>query len=348
MKEVSIAVVGATGAVGQVFLKILGERKFPAKEIKLLASARSAGKKMSVNGTQLTVEETTPSSFKGVDIAFISVSSDISRKLAPIAMEAGAVVIDDSSAFRMQPDVPLIVPEVNADDLEEHQGLMSIPNCSTTPLVMVLDALRKLSPVVRVIADTYQSVSGTGKSAMEELRQQAREMLQGQPVTRQVYPKPIAFNLFPQIEGFLPNGYTKEEWKMREESRKILHEPDLAVSATCVRVPVLLCHSEAVHIEFQRPVSPEEAREALSRAPGVRVLDNPEAGEYPVPLEVEGTDEVFVGRIRQDASHPNGLALWIVVDNLRKGAALNAIQIAEELLRRDLVTVRRRAGRAVH
>ncbi len=323
------------------------ERKFPAGEIKLLASIRSAGKKIDVFGKKLTVQETTPESFRGVDLAFISVSSDVSRKLVPAAKAAGAVVIDDSSAFRMSPDVKLVVPEVNADDLESHTGVISIPNCSTTPLVMALKPLAKLGKVKRVVADTYQAVSGTGAAAMTELRDQARQVLDEKPANRQVYPHQIAFNVFPQVERFLDNGYTTEEWKMLEESRKILHWPDLLVSATCVRVPVYISHSISAHVEFDRPVSPEEARKALASMPGVKVLDDPAHNSYPVPWTVAGTDDVFVGRIRKDASHPNGLAMWISVDNLRKGAALNAIQIAEELLKRGLIGKRselRQAG----
>lgn len=337
MREVDIAVVGATGAVGQVFLKLLEERRFPARSVRLMASARSAGKRINVNGQELVVEETTPDSFQGVGVAFISVSSAVSRKLVPAARAAGAVVIDDSSAFRMDPEVALVVPEVNGDDLEDGTGVIAIPNCSTTPLVMVLHALRQLSPIRRVIADTYQSVSGTGGAAMVELREQTRRVLDGGQANPEVYPKQIAFNVIPHIEGFLDNGYTREEWKLLEETRKILHDPEIAISGTCVRVPAFVSHSEAVHIEFESPVGVGEAREALRGFPGVSVLDDPENNGYPTPWEAEGTDDVYVGRIRKDASHPNGLAMWIVSDNLRKGAALNAMQIAEELLRRDLV-----------
>lgn len=337
MREVDIAVVGATGAVGQVFLKLLEERRFPARSVRLMASARSAGKRINVNGQELVVEETTPDSFQGVGITFISVSSAVSRRLVPAARTAGAVVIDDSSAFRMDPDVALVVPEVNGDDLEGGTGVIAIPNCSTTPLVMVLHVLRQLSPVRRVIADTYQSVSGTGGAAMVELREQTRRVLDGGQANPEVYPKQIAFNVIPHIEDFLDNGYTREEWKLLEETRKILHDPEIAVSGTCVRVPAFVSHSEAVHVEFESPVGVGEAREALGGFPGVSVLDDPENNGYPTPWEVEGTDDVYVGRIRKDASHPNGLAMWIVSDNLRKGAALNAMQIAEELLRRDLV-----------
>ncbi|MBI4328291.1 MAG: aspartate-semialdehyde dehydrogenase [Chloroflexi bacterium] len=343
MRPVNVTVVGATGAVGEVFLSILEQRRFPVKMLRLLASQRSAGKRLKVFGRAHAVEEATESSFQGADIVFISASAEVSRRFAPVAVQAGALVIDDSSAFRMRPDVPLVVPEINAADLEGHRGIVAIPNCSTTQMVMALYPLHRADPIRRVIVDTYQSVSGTGRAAMEELREGSRAALNGQEYAPRVYPHPIAFNVLPQIEGFLDNGYTKEEWKMLEETRKIMHAPDILVSATCVRVPVYLSHSEAVHAEFTHPLSPEEARRLLAAFPGVRVLDAPQAGEYPMPVQGAGTDDVFVGRIRQDASSPNGLAMWIVADNLRKGAALNAIQIAEEALSRALLpTVGRR------
>ena len=341
--------VGATGAVGHVFLRMLEERKFPASEVRLCASKRSVGKRLTVNGDDLVVEEATPQLLGEVDFAFISASGAVSRELAPIASERGALVIDDSSAFRMAPDVPLVVPEVNAHDLEGHHGIVSIPNCSTTPLVMVLEPLMKVAGVRRVVADTYQSVSGTGGAAVEELWTQSAQVLSlrqahgeraragGGDITPEVYPHQIAFNALPQVEHFLENGYTNEEMKMLHETRKILHAPDLMVSATCVRVPVAVSHSEAVHIEFDRPITPGEVREVLSGFPGVAVLDDPESSVYPMPIDAEGKDEVFVGRIRRDISHPNGIAMWVVSDNLRKGAALNAIQIAEEVLERKLL-----------
>ena len=337
MQECRIAVVGATGAVGRVFLKILEERTFPASYIRLCASKRSHGKTLTVNGQELTVEETTPDSFRDIDIAFISASGDVSRQFAPIAVEAGALVIDDSSAFRMDPDVPLVVPEINADDLEHHKGVTAIPNCSTTQMVMALYPLHKVNPIRRIIVDTYQSVSGTGAAAMEELRVQTGQVLQGQDTQAQAYPHQIAFNLLPHIEPFMEDGYTREEWKMAVETRKIMHAPDIAISATCVRVPVYISHSEAVHIELTEPMSPEEAREILSQFPGVKVVDDPPSNIYPMPWDGADKDEVFVGRIRRDASNPRGLAMWVVSDNLRKGAALNAIQIAEEVLNREML-----------
>ena len=344
MDACSIAVIGATGAVGQVFLRILEERDLPTNSIRLCASKRSEGKKLKVKGKELTVELATPQLLSEVDIAFISASGDVSRELAPVAVENGALVIDDSSAFRMNEDVPLVVPEVNAADLEKHRGIVSIPNCSTTPLVMALKPLIKVNPVKRVIVDTYQSVSGTGAAAMDELRVQSAQILAGNCADADVYPHQIAYNALPHIEPFLENGYTNEEMKMVHETRKILHEPDMMVSATCVRVPVMVSHSEAVHIEFEQPISPKEVRETLSAFPGITVLDDPQSNVYPMPINAEGRDDVYVGRIRRDVSNPNGIALWIVSDNLRKGAATNALQIAEEIMSRELLLT---AGRRV-
>ena len=343
MDGLRIAVVGATGAVGQVFLRILEERSFPVGELRLCASRRSWGKRLSANGRDLVVEEATPELFGEVDVAFISATTDASRELAPVAVESGALVVDDSSAFRMDPEVPLVVPEVNGGDLEHHHGIVSIPNCSTTPLVMVLDPLSRIAQVRRVIADTYQSVTGTGTAAKEELRVQSGQVLRGETATPSVYPHQIAFNILPHIDAFQENGYTKEEMKMVHETRKILHMPELAVSATCIRVPVMVGHSEAVHIEFSEAIDPDEVREVLSRAPGIRVVDDPESNVYPMPIDAEGIDDVLVGRIRRDASHPRGIAMWLSCDNLRKGAALNAIQIAEEVISRELLPAQRRS-----
>ena len=337
MRESRVVLVGATGAVGRVFLQVLEERSFPMERLRLAASNRSVGKKLPFNSRELTVEATTPDLFKDADIAFISVSSSISLELAPLAVEAGAVVIDDSSAFRMRREVPLVVPEINADDLEGHRGIVAIPNCSTTQMVMALCPLHRANPIKRVIVDTYQSVSGTGGAALVELQEQSRQVLREEPTEPEQYPHQIAFNVLPHIEPFLDNGYTREEWKMLEETRKIMHAPDIEVSATCVRVPVAVGHSEAVHVEFTEPMTPQRARELLGAFPGVRVVDDPLNNGYPMPIDGAGIDDVLVGRIRQDASHANGLALWVVADNLRKGAATNAVQIAEELVRRDLL-----------
>ena len=337
MNGCRIAVIGATGAVGRVFLRVLEERQFPLRSIRLCASERSIGKKLTVNGLDVTVEQATPQLLREVDIVFIAAHGAVSREFAPVAVEQGALVIDDSSTFRMEPDVPLVVPEVNADDLEHHRGIVSIPNCSTTPLVMVLKPLNDVNPVRRVVAATYQSVSGTGAPAVEELWAQSRQVLDGQGVEPSAYPHQIAFNVLPHVEPFLDNGYTREEMKMLEETRKILHEPEMAVSATCARVPVAISHSEALHVEFAHPIGPDEVREILAGFPGIEVLDDPQSNLYPMPVDAAGKDEVFVGRIRRDISHPNGIAMWVVSDNLRKGAATNALQIAEEILRRELL-----------
>lgn len=334
MSGVRVAIVGATGAVGGVALTVLEERGFPVEGLRLTASERSVGKRLRFAGVEIEVEATTPEVFAESDIAFISANDDVSREMAVVARDQGCVVIDDSGVWRMDPDVPLVAPEVNAADVEHHHGILAIPNCSTTPLAMVLDALRRGSRLVRVVAATYQSVSGTGAGAMAELDRQSRDALAGKETVAEQYPHPIAFNLLPHIGSFREGGHTSEEVKMLNETRKILHDPELPVSATCVRVPVQICHSEAVHIEFESPLSPSEARELLGGYPGVVVVDDPAANAYPMPLDAAGRDEVFVGRIREDAALPNGLALWLVSDNLRKGAATNAAQIAEEVVRR--------------
>ncbi len=344
MQDLTIAVVGATGAVGSEFLRIAEQRYPHLPNLKLLASSRSAGKRISVGGKELVVEEATEQSFDEVDVAFISASSEVSRRLGPAAVAAGAVVIDDGSAFRMEDAVPLVVPEVNGADVEWHQGIISIPNCSTTPLVMAAHPLHQVNPIKRIVADTYQSVSGAGGGAMADLREQSERLLDADSNTSKSGKGQIAYNVVPQIDQFLDTGYTFEEQKMRQESQKIMHAPELQISATCVRVPVYISHSASVHLEFTRPISVAEARELLAAMPGVTVLDNPEAGEYPMPWDVAGEDDVFVGRIRQDLSHPNGLVLWIVSDNLRKGAALNSLQIAEELVSRGRLKPKRTSG----
>lgn len=330
----NVAILGATGMVGREMLSILLERNFPFENLKLLASERSAGKKISAGGREWAIEQATPECFRGVDIVLASAGAKVSQELAPHAVNAGAVVVDNTSAFRMEPGVPLVVPEVNPDHLKEHHGIIANPNCSTAQLVVVLDPLRRLGRLERITVATYQSVSGAGKEAVDELLSQTRDVLDGKPAVAKQLVKPIAFNLIPQIDVFLDNGYTKEEMKMTNESRKILGEPELRLSATAVRVPVMVGHSEAVQIEFDRPVSPEEVRKVLAEAPGVRVMDDPSEMVYPQPTDCAGKDEVLVGRIRADVSHPNGIALWVVGDNLRKGAALNAVQIAETLLQR--------------
>ncbi len=337
MKGYRVAIVGATGLVGQEFIKVLEQRNFPMESISLLASDRSAGKKMFVTHQEIEVKETVPESFQGIDIALFSAGAETSHHFSPIAARAGAVVIDNSAAFRMMPTVPLVVPEINPEDIKWHKGIIANPNCSTIQMVVALYPLHKVNPIKRIIISTYQSVSGTGSAAIEELTTQARQVLDGQNTVPHVYPHQIAFNILPEIDVFLDNGYTKEEWKMVEETRKIMHADDIAISATCARVPVFIGHSEAVNVEFSQPMSPDEARHILAQAPGVKVLDDPIISLYPQPWSAANTDEVFVGRIRRDASHPRGLAMWIVADNVRKGAALNAVQIAEEMVKRDWI-----------
>ena len=335
MSEYRVAVVGATGLVGQEFIKVLEQRNFPMTSILLLASDRSAGKKLFVNHREIEVEETTPESFKKMDIALFSAGAETSRYFSPIAAQSGAVVVDNSSAFRMTPAVPLVVPEVNPEDIKWHKGIIANPNCSTIQIVVALYPLHKVNPIKRIIVDTYQAVSGTGSAAVEELTVQAKQVLEGQTAIPHVYPHQIAFNILPEIDVFLDNGYTKEEWKVVEETRKIMHADDIAISATCVRVPVFTGHSMAIHIEFSQSMSLDEAQRILAQAPGIKLLDDPTISLYPQPWSATGTDEVFVGRIRRDASHPNGLVMWVVADNLRKGAALNAVQIAEEMIKRE-------------
>ncbi|MFQ6122795.1 MAG: aspartate-semialdehyde dehydrogenase [Dehalococcoidales bacterium] len=337
MKEYEVAIVGATGLVGQEFIKVLVQRNFPMSSIHLFASDRSAGKRLVVEQQEIEVKETAPESFQGVDIALFSAGAEISRHFSPIAAQSGAVVIDNSSAFRMMPDVPLVVPEVNPEDIKWHKGIIANPNCSTIQMVVALYPLHKVNPIKRIIVDTYQSVSGTGAAAIEELTVQTKQVLEGQTTIPHVYPHQIAFNVLPEIDVFLDDGYTKEEWKMVEETKKIMHANDIAISATCVRVPVFSGHSEAIHAEFSHPMLPDEAERILAQAPGVKVLDDTAISLYPHPWSVAGSDEVFVGRIRRDASHPNGLAMWVVADNLRKGAALNAVQIAEEMIKREWI-----------
>jgi aspartate-semialdehyde dehydrogenase len=334
MKGTNVAIVGATGMVGQEFIKVLEQRSFPMTSVRLYASDRSHGRKMKVRGEELEVKETTPDSFKGIDIALFSAGADISKQFSPIAARTGAVVIDNSAAFRMDPEVPLVVPEVNPEDIKKHKGIIANPNCSTIQMVVVLFPLHKVNPIKRITVATYQSVSGTGLAAVDELIGQSKLVLDGKKAAPKVYPYQIAFNVLPEIDVFLENGYTKEEWKMVEETHKIMHAPGIAVSATCVRVPVVIGHSEAVQVEFSRPMSPAEAKSILSKAPGVTVMDDPSKRVYPYPVMVAGQDDVYVGRIRKDASHPNGLVLWIVGDNIRKGAALNAVQIAEKLVQK--------------
>jgi aspartate-semialdehyde dehydrogenase len=329
----TVAVVGATGAVGTVMIDILAERKFPVGELRPLASARSAGDRVSFRDRDLVLRELTKDSFEGVDIALFSAGADISREYAPIAAKAGAVVIDNSAAWRMGKDVPLVVPEVNRADIAKHKGIIANPNCSTIQLVVTLKPLHDAARIKRVVVTTLQSVSGTGKEAMDELLEETQALLSFKEPEPKVYPHQIAFNCLPHIDDFLPSGYTKEEMKLLDETRKIMGDDSIRVTATTVRVPVYVGHAESVNIETEKKLSANEARAILCEAPGILLYDDPAHKIYPTPLDAAGKDEVYVGRIREDESVPNGLNLWIVADNLRKGAALNAIQIAEELIK---------------
>ncbi|MFQ5716070.1 MAG: aspartate-semialdehyde dehydrogenase [Nitrospinales bacterium] len=324
-----VAVVGATGAVGREMISILEERKFPVGQLTPLASARSKGKTALFKGERIAVQELTEDSFHGIDLALFSAGAAISRQFAPIAVRSGCVAIDNSSAFRMEPDVPLIVPEVNPDALKKGPGLIANPNCSTIQMVLVLKPLHDRYRIKRVVVSTYQSVSGSGQKAIEELKRQSLDVLNGKETVSQVYPHRIAFNCLPHIDQFLDNGYTKEEMKMALETRKILEDESIQVCPTTVRAPVFYAHSEAVNVETERAIDAGEVKKILSDAPGVQVVDNPENEEYPLAIHAEGKDDVFVGRIRNDISAANAVNLWIVADNLRKGAALNAVQIAQ-------------------
>lgn len=338
--SLTVAVVGATGVVGRTMIQVLNERDFPVGELRLLASARLAGRTVSVDGRTLEIGEAVPEAFDGVDLALFSAGGDVSTELAPAAVARGATVIDNSSAWRMDPTVPLVVSQVNPDDLEGHSGIVANPNCSTMQLAPVLMALRDSVGLERVIVDTYQAVSGTGADALAELESQIRAHVSGEPKIANVYPHPIAFNALPEIDVFLPNGYTKEEWKVVTENRKILGLPDLRISCTAVRIPVFVSHSEAVHVETRAAISPERARRLFAAVPGVLVQDNPDEHDYPLATEAAGRDEIFVGRVRRDLSiaDDRGLAFWVVSDNLRKGAATNAVELAELLRERDWVT----------
>jgi aspartate-semialdehyde dehydrogenase len=327
-----VAVVGATGAVGREMVEILEERKFPIEELRLLASERSKGEGISYLGKELEVGVLTDATLAGLDIALFSAGADVSRRFAPVAVKQGAIVIDNSSAFRMDPGVPLVVPEVNPDALEGHRGLIANPNCSTIQMVVALKPLHDAARIRRIVVTTFQSVSGTGKEAMDELLEQSKALLNFQEVEQKVYPHQIAFNCLPHIDDFADDGYSKEELKLVNETRKIFDDQTIRITATTVRVPVFRGHSESVNIETERPLSANEARAILSEAPGVTVLDDPKRAVYPLPLDATGQDAVYVGRIRADHSVEQGLNLWIVSDNLRKGAALNAVQIAEELI----------------
>ncbi|WP_339249790.1 aspartate-semialdehyde dehydrogenase [Sporosarcina sp. FSL W8-0480] len=339
-ENLNVAIVGATGAVGSKILEKLVERKFPAKTIKMLASKRSAGTEISVGGQTYIVEETVPESFEGIDIAFFSAGGSISQKFAHEAVKRGAVVIDNTSAFRMDEGVPLVVPEVNSSALKDHNGIIANPNCSTIQMVAALQPVKEKLGISRIIVSTYQAVSGAGSEAIDELEEQSKQFANRSSITAEILPSasadrhfPIAFNAIPQIDLFDDSGYTLEELKMMNETKKIFGDQKLAVSATCVRLPVVTGHSESVYIETETSATVEDIRSAIESASGVVLQDDPSNQLYPMPLYSEGKDEVFVGRIRKDPNHPNGFHLWIVADNLLKGAALNSIQIAEELIK---------------
>src|SRR5215813_6623580 len=331
-----VAVVGATGAVGIEMLKTLEKRNFPVGELTLLASARSVGKKLKFRGEEVAVQELTRHAFAGIDIALFSAGSSISKEFAPIAARAGCVVIDNSSAFRMDDQVPLVIPEINPADVRLHKGIIANPNCTTAITLMALYPLHQAFNVKRIFASSYQAVSGTGAKAIDELRRQVDEIVKGKEATKEVYPHQIAFNVLPHVDSFLQDGYTKEEMKMQNEGRKIMHHPTFRASVTCVRVPVYRAHSVAVNAEFEKPVTVESAREVLKKAPGLQVIDEPSKNQYPLPLYQAEQYDCAVGRLRKDCALDNGLAFWVSGDQLLKGAALNAVQIAEELLELNL------------
>ncbi len=333
--KVNVAVVGATGAVGNMMVEVLQERNFPVNELKLLASERSTGTTMLFHGKAHKVEVLTPESFDGVDVALFSAGGSVSKEFAPIAAERGAVVVDNSSAFRMEPDIPLVVPEVNPGRIADfrNRGIIANPNCSTIQMVVALKPIYDEAGIERVVVSTYQAVSGTGKRAIQELQDQAVAIFNFKPIKAEVYPHQIAFNCLPHIDIFLENGYTKEEMKMVNETKKILEDPAIRVTATTVRVPVFYGHSESVNVETKKKIGADEVRELLARAPGVVVVDDPEKNLYPLAIDAAGRDETFVGRIREDDSIERGINLWIVADNIRKGAATNAVQIAEILVK---------------
>ncbi len=337
-EQYNVAVVGATGAVGEQMREVLEERQFPVGELRLLASERSAGQFLPFQGRQLPVQVLNEDSFKEIDVGLFSAGGSVSAEFAPLAVAAGAVVVDNSATFRMEPDIPLVVPEVNAKEIANYKtrGIVANPNCSTIQLVVALKPIHDAARIKRVVVSTYQSVSGAGRKAMDELSQQVAALFNGREIKKEKFPHQIAFNCIPHIDVFLESGYTKEEWKMINETRKILGEPNLPVTATTVRVPVFLSHSESVNVETYVKLSAAETKRILREAPGVIVADEPENNDYPTPIDAAGTDATYVGRIREDDSVVNGLNLWVVSDNLRKGAALNAVQIAEILIRDHL------------
>jgi aspartate-semialdehyde dehydrogenase len=336
-KSVRVAILGATGAVGTELLELLETRNFPVEQLKLLASPRSAGKKLTFAGKSLIVEAVNEDSFKEIDLVLASAGGSSSKAWAKTIVASGAVMIDNSSAFRMDSTVPLVVPEINPEAAEKHQGIIANPNCTTILLGVAVYPLHQIQPIRRMVISTYQSASGAGAMAMEEVKHQAKAILAGEPVKAEILPYPLAFNLFPHNSPLTDSGYCEEELKMINETRKIFNDSTIRVTATCVRVPVLRAHSEAVNLEFDSPFAVSQAREILSQAAGVKVVENWDANYFPMPIDATGKDEVLVGRIRQDLSHPCGLELWLCGDQIRKGAALNAIQIAELLVQKNLL-----------
>ncbi|MCK5708497.1 MAG: aspartate-semialdehyde dehydrogenase [Candidatus Aureabacteria bacterium] len=336
-KEYVVAVVGATGAVGEEMMKTLEKNKFPVKELIPLASKRSEGKTVLFKGKKIPVKVLNEDSFKGIDIALFSAGGSISKQYAPFAIEEGTIVIDNTSAFRYEKDIPLVVPEVNAEDIKQHKGIIANPNCSTIQMVVALAPIHREFTIKRILVSTYQSVSGAGRKAIFSLQNEAKQHLNHEEVEQGSLSHQIAFNLIPHIDVFMDNGYTKEEMKMDWETKKILHSDDIAVSATCVRVPVFRAHSEAVNVETEKPITAAKVKELLSKAPLVVLQDDPHENLYPMPIKAENKNEVFVGRIRQDESIKNGINMWVVSDNLLKGAAFNAVQIAEKLIEFKLV-----------
>jgi len=336
-RKYNVAILGATGAVGTELLALLEERNFPLGKLKLLASERSAGKSISFAGQDLIIEAVTESSFDDVDIVLASAGGSISKKWLPIAAKAGAISIDNSSAFRMHADVPLIVPEVNPEAATQHKGIIANPNCTTILMTVAIYPLHQVQPIQRIVVSTYQSASGAGARAMEEVKVQSQAILNGEPAIPEILPYPLAFNLFPHNSPMTENSYCEEEMKMVNETRKIIGDQDIRITATCVRVPVLRAHSEALNLEFAHPFNPDKAREILATAAGVKLVEDFTKNYFPMPIDASGKDDVLVGRIRQDISHPNGLELWICGDQIRKGAALNAVQIAELLIAKALI-----------
>jgi aspartate-semialdehyde dehydrogenase len=337
MKKYNVAILGATGAVGQEMLKILKERNFPINNLKLLASKRSAGTIVEFDGKEYLIEEALESSFENIDIVLCAAENDISRELSPAAVKAGAVVVDNSSEFRLHDDVPLVVPEVNAEDVKDHNGIISNPNCSTTIALTAINELNKYAKIKRMIVTTYQAVSGAGVNGIKELDKQIKDISEGKEAVISTFQHQIAYNVIPQIGSFNEEGYSQEEMKLQNEGRKILHNPDLRVNCTCVRVPVYRSHSESITIETEREITPEKARELLSKAEGVKLIDDLENKKYPMPLDSSEQDLIYVGRVRKDISSENSLVLWCCGDQVRKGAATNAVQIAEVLVKENLI-----------